>query len=216
MLLERARQSVVLAAREVARLGLVAGTAGNISLRDEDTGYVAITPSAVPYDAMRPEEIAVVDQDGRLIEARFRPSSESPMHLCMYRHRPWVHGIVHTHSVYATTFACLNQEIPAAHYLIALAGPRIPVAGYAPYGTPELGEKVVQAMRDSKAVLLQNHGVVTAGRTLPEALMIAVTVEYVAGVYYRARAIGRPVIVPDEEIERLRVRFEAYRPEEIS
>ena len=215
MFLEHARREVVHTAREISRLGLVQGTAGNVSVRDPETGCVAITPSAVPYDAMQPDDIVVVNSEGDVVNGPWRPSSETPMHTRVYRHKPWAFGIVHTHSVYATTFACLGVEIPAVHYVIAFAGPRIPVANYAPYGTDELGERVVQAMGDGKAVLLRNHGVLAAGRTVAEALNIAEVVEYVATLYYRTRSIGKPLILPDDEIERIRLRLEQYRPGEI-
>lgn len=215
MLLERTRQEVARAAKEIYRLGLVRGTAGNVSARDPETGYLAITPSAVPYDAIGPEEIVVLNAEGEVVEGRVRPSTEVPMHASVYRARSWARGIVHTHSVYATTFACLGEEIAAAHYLVAFAGRRIPVARYAPYGTPELGRAAVEAMSDARAVLLQNHGVLAAGRTVSEAVTLAETVEYVAEIYYRARAIGTPVILPGDEIDRLHRRFETYRPEEI-
>jgi len=214
MLLERVREEVARSALEVHRLGLVRGTAGNVSARDPETGYVAITPSAVPYDAIGPGEVIVVDARGEVLEGRFRPSSEMPMHLRVYESREWARAIVHTHSVYATTFACLGEEIPGVHYLIAFAGRRIPLARYASSGTADLGRAAAEAMDDSRAVLLQNHGVLAAGRTLREAVAIAETVEYVAEVYYRARSVGTPVILPDEELDRLRARFETYHPEE--
>ncbi|HLW59442.1 MAG TPA: class II aldolase/adducin family protein [bacterium] len=212
MLLEGTRQAVADAAKEIVRLGLVSGTAGNVSACDPDTGYVAITPSAVPYDSMSPTDIVIVDDQGRVVDGRFRPSSETPMHLCVYRRRPWARAVVHTHSPYATTFACLGLEIPAVHYLIAVAGRRIPVAAYATYGTVELGDAAAEVMGDGKAVLLQHHGVLTAGRTLAEGIMVAGVVEYVATLYYRARQLGNPMLLPDAEVERLRVRFDAYRP----
>ncbi|HKV43537.1 MAG TPA: class II aldolase/adducin family protein [bacterium] len=201
------------ATNEIVRRDLVSGTAGNVSASDPNTGYVAITPSAMPYESMEPADIVIVDDRGQVVDGRLRPSSETPMHLCVYRHRPWVRAVVHTHSPYATTFACLGQEIPAVHYLIAFAGRRIPVATYASYGTVELGDEAAQAMGDGKAVLLQQHGVLAAGRTLTEAVMVAGVVEYVAGIYYRARQLGSPKILPEAEVERLRARFETYRPE---
>ena len=215
MLLEKARREVALAAQQIHRLGLVRGTAGNVSARDPDTGYLVVTPSAVPYESIGPEEIIVMTAEGAVVEGRLRPSSEAPMHTSVYQNRSWAHGIVHTHSVYATTFACLGEEIRAAHYMIAFVGRRIPVARYAPYGTPELGRAAVEALGEGRAVLLKNHGVLVAGRTLGEAVSMAETVEYVAEIYYRTRTIGTPSLIPDEELDRLSVRFETYHPEEI-
>lgn len=208
--LAETRRDVARAAQEIYRLGLVRGTAGNVSVRDPTTGRIAITPSAVPYDALRPHDIVVVDGRGTVLAGRHPPSTELPMHMILYAERPWARAIVHTHSVYATAFACAGQEIPPAHYLIAFAGPRIPLAPYAPYGTPELGRCAAEAMGDCRAVLLQNHGVVTVGRTLAEAQTLAEIVEYIAEVCYKARAIGAPVLLPDGELTRLRARFETY------
>jgi L-ribulose-5-phosphate 4-epimerase len=106
MLLEKARQEVAHAAQRIYRLGLVRGTAGNVSARDPETGYLLVTPSAVPYELIGPEEIIVMTAQGAVVEGRLRPSSEVPLHTCVYQNRSWAHGIVHTHSVYATTFAC--------------------------------------------------------------------------------------------------------------
>lgn len=209
-LLAEARREVVRTAQEISRLGLVRGTAGNVSARDPATGHIAITPSAVPYTSIRPEDIVVVDRRGTVLEGRYPPSTELPMHVVLYDHRPWARGIVHTHSVYATAFACLGQEIPPAHYLIAFVGPRIPVAPYAPYGTSDLGRSAVEAMGDSRAVLLQNHGVVAVGRSVAEAMTLAEIVEYTAEVCYKARVIGTPALLPEDELGRLRARFETY------
>ncbi len=208
--LAAACRDVARTAQEIYRLGLVRGTAGNVSARDPATGHIAITPSAVPYDAIRPQDIVVVDRRGTILAGRYPPSTELPMHIVLYDHRPWARGIVHTHSVYATTFACLGQEIPPAHYLIAFVGPRIPIAPYAPHGTPEIGRRAVEAMGESRAVLLQNHGVVAVGRSVAEAQILADIVEYTAEVCYKARAIGVPVLIPDDELERLRARFATY------
>lgn len=209
-LLAQARRDVARTAREISRLGLVRGTAGNVSARDPATGHITITPSAVPFESIRPQDIAIVDRRGKVVAGRYPPSTELPMHMILYDHRPWARGIVHTHSVYATAFACLGQEIPPAHYLIAFIGSRIPVAPYAPYGTAELGRRAVEALGDCRAVLLQNHGVVTVGRTVAEAQTLAEIVEYTAEVCYKARAIGAPVLLSDDELTRLRAQFETY------
>ena len=211
----KARQEVMEAVHQITQLGLAQGTSGNASLRVPETGDVVITPSALAYEVIEAADIAVVDKHGMLIEGRYRPSSEMPMHLSVYRHRKEVGGIVHTHSTWATALACLGEEIPAVHYLIALVGPRVPLAAYAPYGTDELGDTVVQALGTYQAVLMQNHGVLAVGRTLGDAVTVAATVEYLATVYARARSLGTPIILPDEEIARLRTRFAAYRPERL-
>lgn len=210
MLLESLRERIVEAAVWCYRDNLVQGTAGNVSARDEETGYVVITPSGVPYENLQPSDIVVVDLSGSVIDGHLIPSSETPMHTAIYRALPQVHGVVHTHSVFATTFACLGRPIPAVHYLVALVGVQIPVADYATYGTPEMGTNVLRVIGDSKAVLLKNHGVLAIGRSLTEALTVASTVEYVAQVSYLSLVLGRPEELPRDELERLAVRFSAY------
>ncbi len=211
MILAETRYAVAEAARELHRTGLVQGTAGNVSARDDDTGLIAITPSAAPYESMRADDIAVVHQDGTLVEGLYAPSSEVPMHVAVYQKLPWVRSVVHTHSPYATTFAALNLPIEPAHYLIALVGERIPVALYATYGTEEIGRRAVDALGDGLAVLLQGHGVLTVGATLPQAMTAAAVTEYVARIYHQALVIGQPELLPREELLRLRDRFASYR-----
>lgn len=211
MMLEQARAAVAAAARELSRTGLVQGTAGNVSMRDAETGLIAMTPSAVAYDALRTEDVAVVDVEGQVMAGTFAPSTETPMHTEVYRRLPWVAGVVHTHSVYATTLACLNRPIEPVHYLIALVGKEVPVAPYATYGTAELGQRAVETLGDGLAVLLRQHGVLTVGHSLAEAMTAANVTEYVAEIYYRAIAIGQPARLPDGELERLRHKIATYK-----
>lgn len=211
MRLVEARRLVAEAAQELLRTGLVQGTSGNVSLRDEETGLVAITPTAVPYDTLRAEDVAVVDVDERFVEGRFAPSSELPMHMAVYRSMPWVRAVAHTHSPYATTFACLNRPIEPAHYLIAMVGMRIPVAPYATYGTRDIGQNAVETFGDGLAVLLQHHGVLTIGRSLAQAMTAASVTEYVAQIYHQALVIGQPALLPDDELRRLKDKFAGYQ-----
>lgn len=211
MLHRELRARVAEIARTSYAMGLCQGTAGNVSARDPESGHILITPSGLPYESMRPEDIVVVDEDGRVIEGDLAPSSETPMHTAVYRSRRWVNGVVHTHSRYATAFACAGQPIRAAHYLVAFAGREVPVAEYATFGTPELAERAVQALPpNGKAVLLKHHGVLTVGSSVEEAFRIASVVEYVAEIYYLALQIGNPPILPNEELDRLQVKFQGY------
>ena len=207
-----ARGAVAAAAREVYAAGLVQGTAGNVSMRDEESGLIAITPSALACDSLEPRDVALVDVEARLIEGRYAPSSETPMHAEVYRRMPWVHGVVHTHSIYATTLACLGRPIEPVHYLIALVGERIPVAPYATYGTREIGQNAVDSFGDGLAVLLAQHGVLAIGHSLKEAIRVAATTEFVAEVYYRTLALGQPHLIPRDELRRLKERFAGYSP----
>ena len=171
---------------ELPKNGLVAWTSGNVSARDPDSGLVAIKPSGVRYEDLRPEHMVIVDLDGTRVEGDLEPSSDTASHLYIYRHRSDVGGIVHTHSPYATAFAAANMPIPV--YLTAQAdefGGPIPCGGFALIGGEEIGKVVVEAIGDSPAVLLKNHGVFTVGQTAEAAVKAAVMVEDVARLHRR-------------------------------
>ena len=209
--LQELRKRVMLTAHQVFDTGLVQGTSGNVSARDEETGLVAITPTGFPYDQITEDDIVIIDLDGNVQEGRRKPSSETPMHTRVYRDRSWVGGVVHTHSPFATTFSVLGQPIPAIHYVIAFLGHEIPVAPYATYGTPELAANASLAMGECRAVLLANHGVLTAAESIEQAFQNAHLVEYLATLYYRALSTGlEPKILPREEILRNVEKFKTY------
>ena len=132
------------------------------------------------------------------------------MHLAVYSARPDVGAVVHTHSVFATTFAVLGEELPAVHYALAWAGRRVRVAPYATYGTPAIATGCVATLGEDGAVLLANHGVVAVGPGLDAALEVAEAVEYTAELCWRARALGTPAILPDEEMDRVADAFGSY------
>src|SRR5512147_300653 len=160
MLLEALRRELVALHDELPRNGLVVWTGGNISARDPETGLVAIKPSGVRYGELTPERMVVVDLDGRVVEGDLKPSSDTSSHLYVYRHRPDVNGVVHTHSRYATAFAAVGRSIPV--HLTAQAdefGGEIPCAGFAFIGDDSIGRLVVDGIGDSTAILLKNHGV---------------------------------------------------------
>ena len=143
---------------------LVKWTGGNVSARDPETGYVVIKPSGVRYEVLKPADMVVVDLDGNVIEGDLKPSSDTASHLYIYRQRPDVGGVVHTHSPYATAFAAVGKPIPV--YLTAMAdefGGPIPCGGFALIGSEAIGKVVVESIGDSCAVLLKNHGVFTVG-----------------------------------------------------
>lgn len=193
---------------ELPRHGLVAWTGGNLSARDPQTGYVVIKPSGVRYEALRPEHMVVVDLDGDVIEGDLKPSSDTASHLYVYRHRPEVGGIAHTHSPYATAFAALNRPIPV--YLTAIAdefGGPIPCGRFAPIGGEEIGQVVVESIGRSPAVLLKSHGVFTIGRDVEAALKAAVMVEDAARTVWLALQLGQPDEIPPDEIARLHHRY---------
>lgn len=200
-MLESARYEIVLFGRKLLESGLVTGTGGNLSVRSGR--FAALSPSGVEYGLMKPEDVVVVDMDGRVEDGRLKPTSEISLHLALYLSRPDISAVVHTHSPYACVMACLGREIPVFHYLVALAGRKIPVAPYACFGTPELARSAAGSMGDGKAVLLANHGMVSVGRSLSEAFRIAETVEFAAMVYSKALTLGEPRVLSDAEVDRV-------------
>jgi L-fuculose-phosphate aldolase len=204
------RRGVVQAAQELVRLGLNQGTSGNVSARlDAD---MLVTPSGVMPDALTPEVIARMRLDGsETWEGPLKPSSEWRFHRDILRARPETRAIVHTHATYCTVFSMLREEIPAAHYMIAaFGGPSIRCTDYAPYGTQALCDLALEGLRDRDAVLLGSHGMIVLGRDLKEAVWRAVELETLAKQVYLARAIGKPVILDDDEIMRTVERFKRY------
>ncbi len=211
MRLEALRAAIVDAGRELERARLVEGTSGNLSARDPAGGTIAITPGSVEYRRIHPADVLLVDVDGNLEEGLHEPSSELSMHLAVYRRRPDVGAVVHTHSRWATTWAVLGREIPAVHYVIASIGYSVGVAPYATFGTEELARKVVSTLAADNAVLLASHGVLAVGADLRAAFENAVRVEFLAEVYWKASRIGAPVVLPPEEIDRVRAQAAAKR-----
>ncbi len=194
--------------QELPKNELVKWTGGNISVRDTDTGYVLIKPSGIRYEALGPEHMVVVDLDGNIIEGNLKPSSDTASHLYIYRHRPDVNGIVHTHSPYATAFAAVGQPIPV--YLTAMAdefGGPIPCGGFALIGSEAIGKVVLEAIGNSPAVLLKNHGVFTVGATAQAAVKAAVMTEDVAKTVWLALQIGQPQEIAAEDVAKLHYRY---------
>ncbi len=207
-MLEALREELYQLHLELPRNGLVAWTAGNVSARDPASGHVVIKPSGVRYERLRPEHMVVTDLDGNILEGSLKPSSDTASHLYIYRHRPDVGGIVHTHSPYATAFAAVNRPIPV--FLTAQAdefGGPIPCGGFALIGGEEIGRVVVEAIGDSRAVLLKNHGVFTIGPDAEAAVKAAVMVEDVARTTWLALQIGQPDEIAEADIARLHHRY---------
>jgi L-fuculose-phosphate aldolase len=183
MLLLKERTEIVRFGKKLLTAQLTSGTGGNLSIFNRHDGLIAISPSGIEYDEMEPADIPVVDGSGMTVEGSRKPSSELGFHLSLYRMRPDINAVVHTHSVYATTMACLNWEIPAVHYLVAYSGHKVPLAPYATFGTDELAANVAGAIGNHNAVLLANHGLVTVGPNLATAFAVAEEIELVARIY---------------------------------
>jgi L-fuculose-phosphate aldolase len=210
MELKKNREEIVLFGKKLISSGLTTGSGGNLSVLDPKKGLVAITPSGVVYDELTPESVVVVDIQGNVIEGDLKPSSELEFHLALYRKFPEIRAVVHTHSVYATTFACLRWEIPPVHYLVGFAGKKVPLAPYATFGTEELAANIVNTISGYQAVLLANHGLVATGKSLEQAFNVAEETEFVARIYYQSKCIGEPVLLPDEEMDRVLEKFKIY------
>ncbi len=208
------RQALVEASIDLVRAGLNAGTAGNISVR-YDAGML-ITPSGTPPARVSPAMIAAMPLDGESgHEERWvgpsKPSSEWRLHRDILYHRPDIGAVVHTHSMFATVLATQHRAIPALHYMIAVFGvPTIRCTPYAPFGTQALSDLIVEYLGAGHGVLLGNHGMVTTGVTLDQAMWRAGELEALAKMYYLASVGGAPIILSKEEVQRTIERFATY------
>ena len=205
------RTAMIAKARWMNSSGLNQGTSGNISARYEDV--MLITPSATPYDSMKPEMIAAMPLEGDYgsWKGPLRPSTEWRFHLDIIRSRSDVGAIVHTHSTYATVLAIARKEIPACHYMMAaFGGPTVRCAEYARYGTKELSDFALKALEGRNGCILANHGMIALGANLDKAMWLAVELETIARQYYLSLVLGNPVILSDEQIEETARGFATY------
>jgi L-ribulose-5-phosphate 4-epimerase len=201
MMLEKLRQEVYLANMALPANNLVTWTSGNVSGRDPETNLVVIKPSGVLFEELTPENMVIVDLESRQVEGEHGASSDTASHIYIYKHRPDVLGITHTHSNYATAFAAVGKPIPV--YLTAMAdefGGPIPCGGYARIGGKQIGEEVLRSIGSSSAILMKNHGVFTVGKSVQAALKAAVMVEDIARTVWLALQLGQPEELPAEEV----------------
>jgi L-fuculose-phosphate aldolase len=218
MLYEDARKQVCDTAKRMNRDGLVKLTSGNISSRVPGTNFFAITPSGMAYETMVPSDICVVDLTGRVINGHRRPSTETPLHRLAYERRADVQAVVHTHSIYASAFACTGKDMPIiSTELAALVGGTIRCAPYAKSGTEEFAVTALNRLgTEDLAVLFQNHGVMAVGKDLQEAYSVAIGLEEAAMIFHLAKQMGDPIIIPEEERQRMfrefRVRYGQTKP----
>ncbi len=205
------RRRLLAIARKCFWYRLMAGTWGNLSAR-LDGRRVLITPSGVEKTALKPGDLLLMSLDGRVLKGRLRPTTETPMHLEIYRARSDVGAVIHTHSPYALVFAVRGEEIPIVTVEAASAiGHRVPVTRYVRPGSLEMAEEVVESLGDGMAVLVRSHGVVAVGRDLDEAFHTALLVEEEARTYYLARMLGEVGSLDPGEVEALRRGFlESY------
>lgn len=203
------RQEIIDASLKMNALGINQGSAGNISARVE--GGLLITPSGMPYDTLTQDDIVFMATDGSVPAGQKNPSSEWRFHLDILNARGDAGAVVHTHAMFATTLACLHREIPAFHYMVAVAGgDSIRCAPYATFGTQALSDHALEALQDRRACLLANHGMITLGVDVPKALSLAVEVETLAAQYWRALQVGEPILLPADEMQRVLEKFQTY------
>ena len=211
MKLEKERKQLVEAGRQLLGTGMTVATGGNASICSRTEGLVAITPSGMNYTTLRPEDMCILELDsGKQIEGDRTPSSETPMHLTVFRSRKDAVAVVHTHPPYITAFSIIREAIPLVHYLIPVMGPYLPVADYATYGTEDMGPAAVAKLEIADAVILPNHGLLTVAESLEKAIYKSDISEYIAQSYYLARQMGTPVVLDEEELENLRKQFRMY------
>jgi L-fuculose-phosphate aldolase len=211
---ESLRRELIDAALAMNAAGINQGTSGNLSVRHGDG--MLITPSGVRYEALTPGGIVRVSAEGRP-EGRFRPSSEWRIHHDIYRKRPEAQAVLHAHPAHCAALACLRRQIPAFHYMVAVAGGRdIRCADYATFGSQELSEHVLAALEGRKACLMANHGLICISETPEKALSLAIEIENLAKTYMNALSVGEPTLLDDEEMDRVLEKFESYGEENVS
>jgi L-ribulose-5-phosphate 4-epimerase len=207
-MLEDLKEQLVQLHLELPKNELVRWTSGNVSARDPERGLVVIKASGIRYEELRREHMVVMDIDGNCIEGNYKPSSDTLSHLYIYKHRPDVGGVVHTHSRYATAFAAIGKPIPCVLTAIAdeFGGP-IPCGGFALIGDEAIGKVVLDSIGKSPSVLLKNHGVFTIGKDATAAVKAAVMTEDVAATVWMALQIGTPDIIPQDDVDKLHARY---------
>ena len=209
------RQELWQVAQEMWRLGLVTASGGNVSMRlspKDGRDLVVITPTRIPYSRMKPEDIVVIDSEAEPVDGEGIPSSETLMHLGIYQKRPDVHGIVHTHSIFASVAAVAGLEIPPIiDEMVMVVGGGIRVAEYGFPGTEDLAEKVCTALGERQSALLRNHGLVAVGRSAQEALEVCQLAERMAQIFTYASLMGKAIPLPSEAIQAEEAVFRMHR-----
>ncbi|MFJ6086707.1 class II aldolase/adducin family protein [Streptomyces sp. NPDC092369] len=190
------RAAVADSCRRLGAAGLLIGTAGNVSVRVE--GLVAITATGAVLAELTPDQVTVVDLDGKIVDGTLEPTSELDLHLGVYR-RYGTGAVVHTHAPMATALSCVLDELPCIHYQLLAVGGTVRVAPYATFGTPELAESVITALDGRSAALMANHGALTHAQTLEKAVEHALLVEWACGVYQHAAALGPPRVLDEQQ-----------------
>ena len=212
MIMEEARNKIVEYGRKMSSDGLTPGTAGNISIFDPQTGYMAISPSGIAYDKTKKEDVVILDLHGNVIDGDKKPSSEHGLHAAFYRTDPEARAVVHTHSMYCTILSCMGEPLRAVHYAIAEAQcSEIPLVEYHTFGTPELADAAAKALRKKgRGLILQNHGMCAYGPSIESAYGLALTMEWCAQVQWHCMASGKMNILTDEQMQVAMEHYKTY------
>lgn len=198
------REEIINNGKLMVEQGLVASTWGNISVRYDDE-RILITPSGMEYSILKPDDLVLIDLEGRIFEGHRKPSSELPLHLAFYHHRKDINAVVHTHSIYASAFSALRKPIPPLiEDLAQVIGGAVEVAPYGLPGTKELAQNATKTLGLKDAVLLANHGVVGVGSTLAEAYKACLLVEKTAHIALAAQVMGNPIVLSNDEVSFMR------------
>ncbi len=207
-MLDSIRQQLYALHLELVKYNLVVWTMGNVSARDPETGLVAIKPSGIRYEDLRPEDMVIVDMDANIVEGKLKFSSDTLTHLFIYKQRPDVHGVCHTHSTFATAFAAVGRPIPC--FLTGMAdefGGEIPLGGFELIGSEAIGREVCRVIGGSKAVIMQNHGLFSIGASAEAAVKAAVMAEDAARTSFYALQLGAPIPLAQEDVAKLYDRY---------
>ena len=204
------REELIYYGNKLIETGMTLGTGGNLSYFDRSAGLMYITPSGIEFDQIQADDIVVLDSKGNITSGHRIPSSEWAMHLIFYQNRSDIDAVIHAHTTYSTVIACLNEPLPASHYMLAVAGPDVRCAPYAGFGTKELAQNAYDYMLDRRAVLLANHGIIAGEKTLKRTFNVLEEVEYCAKIHILARSIGTAVLIPEAEMANMAERFKSY------
>ena len=210
MLMEKERAQLVEYGKMLITQHLTTGTGGNLSIYDPQTGLMAITPSGIGFFETKPEDIVIMNLEGEVVEGIRKPSSEVDMHRIFYKHRTDVTALVHTHSTFATTIACMGWDIEPIHYVIGVAGGNVRCTPYTTFGTWELAESALEGMKDRSAVLLGNHGLIAGGGSIDDAFGNARSIEFISEIYCRTQALGGGKILSDSDLDVVLKKFKTY------
>lgn len=211
MLLLDEREQIVEYGKKIFEEKLTPGTSGNLSMYDPKQGLMAISPSGIGYFDTLPEDIVIMDLEGNIVEGNRKPSSEWALHEAMYKIKPDCRAVIHTHSMYCAVFSALQRPVRAVHYVIGDVGASaIPCAPYQTFGSKELADAAAKSIGKANSVLLANHGLLACGKNMADAYCVARNSEYCAQIEYRALCIGEPIIIPDDEMDRVMNKFKSY------